>query len=61
MNIMISAVSDKLIPSIILAVYLLMMVGIAVLCRKRSRSLDDFFLAGRGLGGWMSAFSYGTT
>ena len=58
---MISAVSEKLVPSLILAAYLLMMVGIAVFSRKRSKSLDDFFLAGRGLGGWMSAFSYGTT
>lgn len=56
-----SAVSSKLAPSLILVVYILMMIGIAIYTRKRSKTLNDFFLAGKGLGGWMSAFSYGTT
>ena len=47
---------------IILALYALSMIGIALYTRKRSRSVDDFLLAGkRGLNGWMSAFAYGTT
>lgn len=46
----------------ILIIYALSMVGIAVYTRNRSKSVNDFLLAGkRGLGGWMSAFSYGTT
>ena len=45
-----------------LVLYVLSMVAIAVYTRKRSGSVDDFLLAGKkGLGGWMSAFAYGTT
>ena len=46
---------------VILAIYALSMVGIAVYTRKRSSSVKDFLLAGKGLNGWMSAFAYGTT
>lgn len=47
---------------IILGVYALLMVGIALYTRNRSKSVKDFLLAGnKGLNGWMSAFSYGTT
>ena len=53
--------SDKAIQISMLVIYILMMVTIAFICRKKSSTLDDFFLGGRGLGGWMSAFSYGTT
>lgn len=46
----------------ILLLYALGMVGIAVYTRKRSKSVNDFLLAGKkGLNGWMSAFAYGTT
>ncbi len=46
----------------ILFIYALGMVGIAVYTRKRSKSVNDFLLAGKkGLNGWMSAFAYGTT
>lgn len=44
-----------------LAVYVLTMVLIAYVCRKKSSSLNGFYLAGRGIGPWMSAFAYGTT
>jgi len=51
-----------IIDYIVLAVYALLMVAIAVYTHNRSKSVDDFLLAGkRGLNGWMSAFSYGTT
>ncbi len=47
---------------IILGLYALAMVGIALYTRNRSKSVNDFLLAGKkGLNGWMSAFSYGTT
>lgn len=47
---------------VILGLYMVVMIGIAYYCRTRKDSgLDDFFLAGRGMGGWMSAFAYGTT
>lgn len=45
----------------ILVLYALGMVGIAVYTRRRSSSVKDFLLAGKGLNGWMSAFAYGTT
>ncbi len=47
---------------IILAVYALSMVAIAIYTKSRSKSVDDFLLAGKqGLNGWMTAFAYGTT
>lgn len=46
----------------IFVLYALLLVGIALYTRKRSNSVNDFLLAGKkGLNGWMSAFSYGTT
>lgn len=47
---------------VILGLYALSMVGIALYTRNRSKSVDDFLLAGKkGLNGWMTAFAYGTT
>ncbi len=47
---------------VVLAIYALMMIGVAVYTKNRSRSVDDFLLAGKkGLNGWMTAFAYGTT
>ena len=47
---------------LILILYAVSMVGIAVYTRNRSKSVNDFLMAGKkGLGGWMSAFAYGTT
>ena len=47
---------------IILGLYALCMVGVAMYTRGKAKSVKDFLLAGkRGLNGWMSAFSYGTT
>ncbi len=47
---------------IILIVYALGMVAIAIYTHNRSKSVNDFLMAGKkGLNGWMSAFAYGTT
>lgn len=47
---------------IVLAIYAISMVFIALYTRNRSKSVNDFLLAGKkGLNGWMSAFAYGTT
>ncbi len=47
---------------LMLILYALGMVAIALYTRNRSKSVKDFLLAGKkGLNGWMSAFSYGTT
>ena len=45
-----------------LVLYITAMVFIAFYTKNRSKSVNDFLLAGKkGLNGWMSAFSYGTT
>lgn len=44
-----------------LIIYLIVMIGIGVFCRKRSSSVNDFVLGGRGLGAWFTAFSFGTS
>lgn len=47
---------------VILGLYAIGMVAIAFYTRNRSKSVNDFLLAGKnGLNGWMSAFAYGTT
>ncbi len=47
---------------LIMGIFAAVMIGIAVYTRSRSKSVNDFLLAGKkGLNGWMSAFSYGTT
>ena len=47
---------------IILGLYAIGMIAIALYTRNRSKSVNDFLFAGKkGLNGWMSAFSYGTT
>ncbi len=51
-----------LLDYIILLIYVLSMICIAIYTKNRSKSVDDFLLAGKkGLNGWMSAFAYGTT
>jgi Na+/proline symporter len=45
----------------IVVVYVLVMLAVGYGCMKRTRSVGDFFLGGRTLGPWMSAFAYGTT
>lgn len=46
---------------IILAVYIIVMVGIGFYTSRLTKSADDFMLGGRSVGGWLTAFSYGTT
>ena len=45
----------------ILVVYLAVMLGIGFYCRKKTSSVSDFVLGGRSLGGWFTAFAYGTS
>lgn len=37
--------------------YLLFMIVIGVICMKRTKNTEDYFLGGRGLGGWVAALS----
>ncbi len=46
---------------VILAVYLAVMVGIGLYCRKRASTVAEFVLGGRNIGGWFTAFAYGTS
>ncbi len=46
---------------LILVLYIAALFGIAFYTRKRSKTVDDFLLAGKGMGGIMTAFAYGTT
>jgi len=52
---------DTFAPYLIIGLYFLAMVIIALISHKKSRTLNSFFLADRGIGGWISAFAYGTT
>ncbi len=47
---------------LIMALYVVSMVAITIYTKNRSKSVDDFLMAGKkGINGWMSAFAYGTT
>ncbi len=46
---------------IILIVYLAIMVGIGIYCRKSTSTVNDFVLGGRNVGPWFTAFAYGTS
>ena len=45
----------------IVIIYVLAMLGIGYWCMKKTHNVGDFFLGGRSLGPWMSAFAYGTS
>lgn len=46
---------------LILALFIGAMVAVTVITSRKASSLDGFLLGNRGIGGWMSAFGYGTT
>lgn len=46
---------------LIVALYVAIMVGIGWYCMRRTRTVGDFFLGGRSIGPWLSAFAYGAT
>jgi|WetSurMetagenome_2_1015567.scaffolds.fasta_scaffold00012_100 solute:Na+ symporter, SSS family len=52
---------DNLVPIAIVVIYVLIMLGIGYWSMRRTKTVGDFFLGGRSLGPWMSAFAYGTT
>ena len=44
-----------------LVIFILTMIGVGIYSRTQIKSSNDFFLGGRGMGGWISAFAYGTS
>lgn len=46
---------------VLFGVYAAILIAIAIYSSRRTTSLKDFFLGGRNVGPWMSAFAYGTT
>lgn len=45
---------------ILVILYVVLMIGIGLVSMKKASTLQDFFLGGRKMGPWVSAFSYGT-
>lgn len=50
-----------LIKIILTIIFLCVMVGVGVYSRKQANSVDGFVLGGRNVGGWLTAFAYGTS
>lgn len=50
-----------LIKIIILVIFVLVMLGIGVYCRRRANNIGEFVLGDRNVGAWLTAFAYGTS
>ncbi len=50
-----------MITYVVIAVFVAVMIGVGVYSRKRTATVNEFFLGGRDVGPWLSAFAYGTT
>lgn len=46
---------------ILTIIFLAVMVGVGIYSRKQANSVDGFVLGGRNVGGWLTAFAYGTS
>lgn len=44
-----------------LCLFVILMIAIGIYSRKKVSNVQDFFLGGRQMGPWISAFAYGTT
>ena len=44
-----------------LAIYIVVMLGIGIYTSRKTKSVSDFVLGGRGVGSWLTAFAYGTS
>lgn len=42
-------------------VFVCLLVGVGIYAMRRTKTTNDFFLGGRNVGPWMSAFAYGTS
>ena len=50
-----------MITYVVIAIFVAVMVGVGIASRKKTGSVNEFFLGGRDVGPWLSAFAYGTT
>lgn len=50
-----------LVKILFLAVFVVVMIGVGVYCRRHSTDVNGFVLGGRSVGPWLTAFSYGTS
>ncbi len=50
-----------MITYVVIGVFVAVMVGVGIASRKNTGSVNEFFLGGRDVGPWLSAFAYGTT
>lgn len=46
---------------VFLGLFIVIMVAIGLFSRKKVKNVQDFFLGGRQMGPWLTAFAYGTT
>lgn len=46
---------------VVIAIFVCIMVGVGLYSRKKTKTVNEFFLGGRDVGPWLSAFAYGTT
>ncbi|MDD7398487.1 MAG: sodium:solute symporter family protein [Firmicutes bacterium] len=46
---------------IIFALYILMIIVVSIVCRRKSSSVNEFLFSKKGVGGWLTAFAYGAT
>jgi len=46
---------------VFLVLFIVIMVAIGLYSKKKIKNINDFFLGGRQMGPWISAFAYGTT
>ncbi len=49
-----------LLKACIITAYVLIIIIIGIIAMRKTRSFTDFFLGGRSIGPWMTAFTYGT-
>lgn len=52
---------DEKMKEFCVILFILTMVGVGLYSKKQVKSSSDFFLGGRNMGGWVSAFAYGTS
>lgn len=50
-----------LLKILLLVVFVAIMIGVGIYCRRHSTDVSGFVLGGRNVGPWLTAFSYGTS